>query len=209
MQTSVFGGRTLRTLLHSRLGSLVPLTFGPSEEEPLLYATCAIYRLGASPSITPPLIYSWTSMLPLRVSNLGTSEVLWSCVDTLFPRGLGFCLILSPFGRRWVRFLLSPFSLRDRRPVWPLQRSAAAGVTAALHCDLVRLCEHFLIDSTRYIRYEHRLRPWESLPRASNFSQTTLSRRALIEPGQVVTSTLLMKMIGHRLRHCMDTANVQ
>ena len=96
---------------------LVPLTFGPSEEEPLLYATCAIYRLGASPSITSPLIYSWTSMLPLRVSSLGTSEVLWSCVDTLFPRGLGFCLILSPFGRRWVRFLLSPFELRDRRPV--------------------------------------------------------------------------------------------
>ena len=34
--------------------------------------------------------------------------------------------ILSPFGRRWVRFSLRPFSLRARRPVWPLQRSAAA-----------------------------------------------------------------------------------
>ena len=137
-------------------------------------------------------------MLPLRVSSLGTSEVLWSCVDTLFPRGLGFCLILSPFGRRWVRFLLSPFSLRDRRPVLASSALRCRCALAALHCDLVRLCEHFLIDSTRYIRYEHRLRPWESLPRASNFSQTTLSRRALIEPGQMATSTPSVRTIGPR-----------
>ena len=115
------------------------------------------------------------------------------------------CLILSPFGRRLVRYSLSPVSVersphrKPRRPLPPPINNNALlprplSIATIADCrppltDSVRLSEHFLVDPIRYIRYEHRLRPWESLPRDSNFCQTTLSRRALIEPGQLATST--------------------